>query len=175
MFLGDIDSLTDCDGYLMKRYVAVMVLILTLESCSHVPQESSCVEVSETELRYIDPHDIEDYWIPAQMKKGYETDSAIAEAIAEGVAGYVLVEQTVTDEGNLTDIDVIDSYPPGFFVEQMAKNADANRLVHVTCSPVSVRYQAVYLYINGPGAFERIKSVYHERISNLPRVVDVKL
>ncbi|MCW8126410.1 TonB family protein [Microbulbifer halophilus] len=97
----------------MKNLLRISIFVLfisTMFGCSSSPAP---VAVLNTDIKIIDPEELDDYWIPEIRRNiSYPPERYMP---PQGVKGYVKVKYIIDSNGNIFNAEVVESEPEKVF------------------------------------------------------------
>lgn len=138
----------------------ILAAIFLVASCSS-NQEIAC-RPATGEVVSIKFSELPNYFKVSGYRK-VKVAPKVERAIKKGSFGYVVFDQTISKEGVVTSLKVIDSYPDDFFVQTGIDLVKGDKYyVDNGCSPISVRFRNPVKFTNGKN-IRKVKQLLSER------------
>ncbi len=150
------------------QLIFIVLTCILLSSCATNSERVSCIDSTTSEVQLISTSDdLSPFWIPTKNNERVKESPSVEVAIAGGRIGYVVVNQTIDTDGNVIDVNVLESYPDNYFVKPALRQAKQYKFQPVTCNPVAVRHQYVYYFTNSDEASDKLHEIQLQRTASL--------
>lgn len=151
-----------------KRTLIIVLIGLLLTSCATTEPESICNDAAPLPLVHVETAEWSNYWRPKRKRQVVQLPNKVAEAIATGrLAGFVVVEQTILTNGEVTDVNVMGYYPDEAVLDVYLEHPNYQTYIPVTCPVQPVRYRTVNYFSNGDKIHKQLEVIYRDYVQAL--------